>query len=236
MDGILVIDKPRGLTSHDVVEEVKRALGARKVGHLGTLDPAATGVLPLVINDATKFASMLSGDRKVYEFDLVLGRQTDTDDDEGRVIAEGEVPPDVLGRIETAKRTLVGRIMQVPPAYSAIKVGGRPLYKDARKGRPVEARPREVKIDELSVINHCIGDDGRMRVRMRMCSSAGTYVRAVCRDLGKAVGSLGHASNIRRLASGDHKIEEAIGLDAYKKLDTAERMNRIKPLTFKAIT
>lgn len=236
MDGILVIDKPKGLTSHDVVAEVKRVLHAEKVGHLGTLDPAATGVLPLVINGATKFASMLSGDHKVYEFDLVLGRQTDTDDDEGRVIAEDEVPQDVLGRIETARNRFVGRIMQVPPVYSAVKVGGRPLYKDARKGRPVEARPREVTIDELCVINHCTDGDGRLRVRMRMRSSAGTFVRALCRDLGRAVGSLGHASNIRRLESGDHRIEDAVGLDAYKKLDMTERMARIKPLTFKVIT
>jgi tRNA pseudouridine55 synthase len=236
MDGIIIIDKPKGPTSHDVVAEVKRLLGAKKVGHLGTLDPAATGVLPLVINRATKFAKMLGGDIKIYEFDLVLGRQTDTDDDEGRVVSEMEVPKDVLGRIETLKCAFTGRILQVPPAYSAVKIGGRPLYKNARKGRSVEARPRQVTIEELCVLNDHMDENGRLRVRMRMRSSSGTYVRALCRDLGKAVGSLGHASNIRRLVSGDYKIEDAVGLDAYKKLDMPERMSWIKPLTFKAMS
>lgn len=236
MEGILIIDKPAGPTSHDVVAEVKMLLGAGKVGHLGTLDPLATGVLPLVINGATKFANMLSGDSKVYEFDLVLGRQTDTDDDEGSVIAEMEVSEDALGRIETIKGSFTGNILQVPPAYSAVKVGGRPLYKNARKGRSVEVKPRQVTIDELCVLNSHRDDNGRFCVRMRMRSSSGTYVRALCRDLGKAAGSLGHAANIRRLVSGDYRIEDAVGLDAYKKLDMPERMNWIKPLTFKAMS
>jgi len=227
MDGVLIIDKPAGPTSHDVVSEVKAILSAKKVGHLGTLDPAASGVLPLVINSATKFAEKLSGQTKVYEFDLVLGAKTDTDDDQGKVVMEGEIPEDILDRIDGIKNKFTGEISQTPPAYSAVKVGGRPVYKMARKGKPVSPEPRVVHIDELEVL----GQRGTGRVRMRVRCSAGTYVRALCRDIGEAIGSFGHASDIRRLQSGPYIIEDAITLDAFKELAAPYKLKRIKPLT-----
>lgn len=205
IDGVLVIDKPAGPTSHDVVQIVRRIIGARKVGHLGTLDPAATGVLPLVINGATKRAKELAGDEKIYEFTLKLGVRTDTDDGTGRVIAQGAVPPDFIEKLEAVIPRFIGIIMQRPPAYSAIKIGGRKAYEMARLGQGVDIEPRPVQIDSLTILNSD-GSDVRMRIECR----SGTYVRSLARDLGAALGCFGHAGGIRRLRSGRYHIEDAI--------------------------
>lgn len=207
MDGILVIDKPAGPTSHDIVQQVKHLIGARKVGHLGTLDPAATGVLPLVINGATKYATDLAGDEKVYEFTLELGVTTDTDDDAGRVIARSDVPGDVIARIKAVIPRFVGEIMQRPPAYSAIKLKGQRAYKMARKGVQIDIKPRPVRIDSLAILGH-----KRHGVRMRLECRSGTYVRSLSRDLGEAIGCAAHASHIRRLRSGRYSIDQALSL------------------------
>ncbi len=236
MDGVLIIDKPAGPTSHDVVSEVKKLLGAKKVGHLGTLDPAASGVLPLVIDKATKSAVALRGDTKVYEFDLVLGAKTDTDDDCGRVISEAAVPADVQKKVEALITKFVGEIMQVPPAYSAVKIGGKPLYKIARKGRTVDVKSRNVRVHELKVLDYYNDGGKTRRVRMHLACSAGTYVRALCRDLGLELGCFGFAANIRRLQSGPYKIEEAVPLELFSELSAPERQKRIKPLTFQTIS
>jgi len=244
MDGILIIDKPAGPTSHDVVQEVKKILGAKKVGHLGTLDPAASGVLPLVINRATKFANQLSGGEKVYEFDLILGQATDTDDDQGRIIHEAKVLPDAEKKIMGVIEKFIGEILQVPPAYSAIKVGGKPMYMMARKGKPIVGKPRVVQIYALSicsnppsppfskggvggfdVIGRCI-----LRIRMHLRCSTGTYVRALCRDIGETLGCHGHAANIRRLQSGPYSIADTISLEEFKSLLPETRLEIIHPV------
>jgi len=252
MDGILVIDKPVGPTSHDVVQEVKKLLGAKKVGHLGTLDPAASGVLPLVINRATKFANRLSGGEKIYEFNLILGCATDTDDDQGKNIRHGEVPPNAREQVETLITKFIGDILQVPPAYSAVKVGGKPLYKAARKGEIRKADPRLIQIHELAICpphpsplpkgereKHLSpsplggegrGEGGRLPIRMRLRCGAGTYVRALCRDIGEAMGCFGHAANIRRLKSGMYNVEEAIDMCLFRRLEPIERISKILPL------
>jgi tRNA pseudouridine55 synthase len=214
IDGVLVIDKPAGPTSHDVVALVKRLTGARKVGHLGTLDPAASGVLPLVLNGATKLASKLAGTEKVYEFTLFLGLSTDTDDDAGKVIAEAPAPAELLGRLEALLPTFVGTIPQRPPRYSAIKVGGRRSYKVARQGGEPELELRAVAIDELEIL-----ESHWPEVRMRLACRSGTYVRSLCRDLGEALGCGGHAKAIRRLQSGPYTLEVAVGLDALRRDD-----------------
>lgn len=236
MNGILIIDKPKGPTSHDVVAEVKEILCAKKVGHLGTLDPAASGVLPLVINGATKFASGLCGTTKVYEFDMILGCATDTDDDQGMPVEERGVPEDHMVRFEAAKKMFIGEISQVPPVYSAVKIGGRRLYKSARKGAAVEAAPRRVMIDDLYLLSRGKDANGRICLRLRLRCRSGTYVRALCRDMGRAMGTAAHASNIRRLASGPYNIEDAIALEAFRALSPARRENRIKPLTIQTIS
>jgi len=208
MDGILVIDKPAGPTSHDVVSRVKRMIGARKVGHLGTLDPAATGVLPLCINAATKKADELSGGDKVYSFTLRLGAVTDTDDAEGELLEEHHVEKHHLDRLPQVVQTFVGEIDQVPPRYSARKVNGRRLYKMARKGVEVSAPPRKILIHELA-IETIEGSSVAMKIR---CGK-GTYVRALCRDIGRVLGCGGHAADIRRLQSGRFSILDAITID-----------------------
>lgn len=207
MDGILVIDKPAGPTSHDVVQAVKRAIGARKVGHLGTLDPPATGVLPLCINDATKSAAQLMGGEKIYSFHLVLGAAMDTDDDTGTVIAEHPVDATHLERLAAVAQTFVGETLQAPPQYCARKVNGRRMYKSARKGTMVTPEPRCVRIHEIVIEK--MTDDG---AQMRMRCEGGTYVRALCRDIGAALGCGGHAKGIRRLKSGQFTIDQAASL------------------------
>jgi tRNA pseudouridine55 synthase len=212
MDGVLVIDKPAGPTSHDVVQIVKRITGAKKVGHLGTLDPAATGVLPLVINGATKRADELKGVEKVYEFTLVLGASTDTDDDQGKIVKKMEVPADAVKKLEAIIPEFLGEVMQRPPAFSAIKMGGRKSYEAARKGEALEIEPRKVVINKLSILDSYLPN-----VKMRLECNSGTYVRSLCRDLGEKLGCGGHASGIRRLKSGNFSIEAAICLDSLSK-------------------
>jgi tRNA pseudouridine55 synthase len=208
MDGILIIDKPAGPTSHDVVQLVKRAIGARKVGHTGTLDPAATGVLTLCINGATKKAGELAGGEKVYEFTLVLGAQTDTDDDTGKPLHERIVEKKHREQLEIVIGKYIGSIEQVPPAYSAVKKNGVRSYKKARKGCEVSLEPRDVVIHDLAVL----GVENN-RVRMSMRCEKGTYVRALCRDVGKDLGCGGHAANIRRIKNGRFTIDDAIALE-----------------------
>lgn len=212
MDGILIIDKPAGPTSHDVVQIVKRITGARKVGHLGTLDPAATGVLPLAIDGATKFASSLSGREKTYEFTLCLGVVTDTDDNAGRVLATAPLCDDIMGRLEAALPHFIGRIMQRPPAYSAKKVEGRRAYELARRGMEVPVEPKAVIIKNLYITSICTPN-----VNMMLECETGTYVRALCRDIGEYLGCGAHAAGIRRLRSGPYIIDEAVTLDELKE-------------------
>lgn len=217
MDGILVIDKPEGPTSHDVVMEVKGLLEAEKVGHLGTLDPAASGVLPLVVNKATKLSSRFSHTYKVYEFDLILGASTDTDDEEGKIIKRGCLTDNALDMFNNVLPSFLGEIVQVPPAYSAKKVRGVPLYRIARQGEKVDVSPRKIKIYSLDILKPG-SKDGTLRVRLRMVCSKGTYVRALCRDIGKNLGFFGHAGMIRRVKSGPFDISEAVSLDKFKEM------------------
>ncbi|MFA4972074.1 MAG: tRNA pseudouridine(55) synthase TruB [bacterium] len=213
LSGVLVVDKPVGPTSHDVVSIVKRITCARRVGHLGTLDPGASGVLPLVINEATKRAGELAGDEKVYEFTLCLGRSTDTDDDRGETIEEeAAVPAGLMDELKLLIPRFVGRLMQTPPSYSAIKVSGRKAYDLKRDGIDPGLLPREVIIDSLEII----GWDWPCP-RLRMSCRKGTYVRSLCRDLGRTLGCGGHAKDIRRLRSGPYIIDTAVSLDRLKR-------------------
>lgn len=212
MNGVLVIDKPKGPTSHDVVSIVRRLTGAKRVGHLGTLDPGATGVLPLVIGDAAKRASELAGTEKVYEFVMVPGTTTDTDDDEGRVISEAPVTKEQMDRLAGIIPKFVGRIMQRPPQFSAVKVNGVRAYRHARKGFEVKLEPREVYIENLYITGSCSEN-----IKMTLECRSGTYVRSLCRDIGEELGCGAHAKDIRRLRSGRYSIDDAIPLDDLKK-------------------
>lgn len=206
MDGIVVIDKPAGLTSHDVVSEVKRILGARKAGHTGTLDPMATGVLPVCINEATKLAQFLSAEKKTYLATMLLGVQTDTQDTEGKVTQKSDrvVPEE---DIRGALNRMVGKIKQVPPAYSALKHKGKPLFKYARAGEFPEISARDVEIFSLNV-----RDISFPYVTFDISCSKGTYIRTVCSDVGKALGCGATLSGLRRLQSGFFTEDMALSL------------------------
>ncbi|HOX15731.1 MAG TPA: tRNA pseudouridine(55) synthase TruB [Smithellaceae bacterium] len=222
MDGIVVIDKPAGLTSHDVVSEVKKILGAKKAGHTGTLDPMATGVLPVCINEATKLAQFLSAEKKTYLATMLLGVQTDTQDTEGEVTQKSDrvVPEE---DVREALRSMVGHIKQVPPAYSALKHKGKPLYKYARAGEFPEISARDVEIFSLNV-----RDISFPYVTFDISCSKGTYIRTVCSDVGNALGCGATLSGLRRLQSGFFTEDMALSLEdvpvAEKKKELLAKM------------
>jgi tRNA pseudouridine55 synthase len=215
--GLLLIDKPAGITSHDAVDRVRRALGIRKVGHAGTLDPSATGLLLIGVGRATRLLRFLGDLSKDYEGTGVLGVETTTLDAEGEVVRES--PVDVT---ETALReamaTFVGRIEQVPPAYSAAKVGGEKLYRAARAGRTVEAAPRSVEVFAFDLISF---KSSRFDFRVR-CSS-GTYVRSLVADVGARLGCGAHIERLRRTAIGPFSVHEAVAPDQAEPLLPLER-------------
>ncbi len=196
MDGILLVDKPRGKTSHDVVAEARRALGERGIGHAGTLDPLATGLLVLAVGKARRLLEFMGGHEKTYEFAVELGVLTATDDAEGARVGERPVPS--RRELEEAAAKFVGEGPQKPPRYSAVRVGGRRLYEHARAGRDVEPPERRVTVHELTILSY---EPPVARFRLR--GSAGLYVRSVARDLG------GHVTELRRTASGPFRVEDA---------------------------
>ena len=204
--GVLVIDKPQGWTSHDVVAHVKRKLKAKKVGHLGTLDPLATGVLVLVIEGATKSSNLLDTGGKEYVATAKLGEETDTYDREGKVTASIDTSAVTEEAVRSGLDSFKGRIKQVPPMYSAIKSNGTPLYKLARKGVTIEREAREVEIYNLDVVRIDLPI-----VEFRALCSRGTYLRSICHDLGALLGVGAHLVELRRTASGSFSIDEAAG-------------------------
>ncbi len=204
MNGVLVADKPAGWTSHDVVARVKGRLRAAKVGHLGTLDPAVTGVLPLVINRATRFAPWIEGGVKEYQGLMTLGVETDTYDAEGTVTREagtGAISGDEIKRVFSS---FTGKIKQVPPMYSAVKSSGRPLYRLARKGLVVDRPARDVEIFAIDIL-----DIKMPCISFRVSCSRGTYIRSICHDIGKELGCGAHLGKLRRISSGLFHINEA---------------------------
>jgi tRNA pseudouridine55 synthase len=201
--GVLLIDKPAGITSHDVVDRIRAALGTRKVGHGGTLDPLATGLLLIGVGRATRLLRFLIGLPKVYEGSGLLGVETTTLDADGEVVRRTTV--DVSERsLREAFGRFIGDIEQVPPAYSAVKVGGRKLYQAARQGTPVEAAPRRVRVDAFDLLS-LISPRFDFRVRC----SAGTYVRSLVADAGRDLGCGAHLVALRRTAIGPHRVEDA---------------------------
>jgi tRNA pseudouridine55 synthase len=209
LDGILPIDKPAGLTSADVVRVVKRRLGLAKIGHLGTLDPFATGLLPLAIGEGVKVVPFLNQERKAYIGTITLGRTTDTLDAMGETTETAPVPPLTTEQLAEAAKRFCGEIEQVPPMFSALKRAGVPLYKLARKGVDLEIQPRTVRIDSLSL---SLTPDGGLAVSVR-CSK-GTYIRSLARDVARALGTVGHLSSLRRTEFGRFRISNAVPLDA----------------------
>lgn len=208
-DGILNLDKPRGPTSHDMVARVRRLTGVRRVGHAGTLDPLATGVLLICIGRATRVSEYLMAGQKVYRARARLGVTTDTYDAEGQVVAEAAVEAS-RAQVEAALSQFRGRIAQLPPMYSAVKRKGTPLYRLARQGISVEREPRQVEIFRLELTEWAPPE-----CTLEMTCSRGTYVRSLAHDLGQTLGCGAHLTGLTRLASGDFLLEEAVTLEEF---------------------
>lgn len=215
--GVLVIDKPRGITSHDAVDRARRLLHQRRIGHTGTLDPIATGILVLLLGKATRLSRFLTESEKLYEGVVRLGWATDTDDTEGAPLDEPRPISFSDDDLQRAAGRLVGRIRQLPPLYSAKKKGGEPAYARARRDQPVEREAQEVEIYSMEVER-----SGPDRLRFRTRCAAGTYARAIARDLGEMLRCGGHLEELTRLRSGEFGMEDAVDLDELESPADAE--------------
>ena len=207
MDGVLVIDKPKGPTSFDVVRQVRGLLRVKKVGHTGTLDPMATGVLPLCLGEATKVAGFITEGDKAYDAVVRLGAETDTQDAEGKVVAEAPVPALTAALLEEVLGRFRGSFDQVPPMYSAVKVGGKRLYELARAGEEVERASRHVTVYEL-----VLRDFSANQLRLSVRCSKGFFVRTLAYDIGRALGCGAHLEALRRTTSGPFTLAQALPL------------------------
>jgi len=223
-DGAILIDKPSGMTSHDVVDAIRRQFGIKKVGHCGTLDPSATGLLIIVLGRGTKLSERLMGDDKVYEGTIKFGESTDSYDADGEMTGSMPVMPMTLDQLNEEAATFIGDIMQVPPMVSAIKKGGMPLYKLARKGVEVEREPRLIHVYNFrfTEYNEPLG-------MFRVACTKGTYVRSLAHDLGQKLGCGAHLASLRRSASGKFDVADALPLDTILQMSASQFEKRVIP-------
>lgn len=217
MTGLLLVDKAAGMTSHDVVDRIRRAAGQRRVGHTGTLDPGATGLLIMCLGHATRLSEHLTGLDKQYEGEMRLGITTDSYDLDGTVTEERPVPELSLDRIQTVCNTFIGEIEQIPPMVSAVKIGGERLYKIARQGGEVERPPRRIKVYEFSALDYAAPS-----VRIRVRCSSGAYVRGLCHDAGNLLGCGAVLANLRRTKVGAFQVEDALPVDSLSTPQSVE--------------
>ncbi len=224
LDGAILIDKPAGPTSHDAVDAIRRQFGIRKVGHCGTLDPNATGLLIIVLGRGTKLSEKLMSDDKVYEGTIKLGETTNSYDADGELLASLPVPPLTLDELNAAGSEFVGDLMQTPPMVSAVKKDGVPLYKLARKGIEVPREPRLVHI-----YNFRFSAYQEPIAHFRLACTKGTYVRSIAHDLGQKLGCGGHLATLRRVTSGKFDVAQAIPLGEVLKLAPRELEKRVLP-------
>lgn len=209
LHGILVIDKPRGMTSHDVVARIRRLLGERRVGHGGTLDPAAEGVLPVAVGAATRLIQQVQESRKRYLAHIVLGAESDSADIEGRIVGTPTAVVPDREAVEAALARFVGTIIQVPPAYSAVKVGGQPLHRRARRGEDVEVPARTVTIHRIGLAAYRYPD-----LVIDVDCGSGTYIRSIARDLGRALGTGAYLHYLLRVSTGPFDLSQAWTLES----------------------
>lgn len=219
MNGLVIVDKPTGCTSHDVVQRVRRALKQKSVGHAGTLDPLATGVLVVAVGEGTKLVSHLQSDDKRYQVTIALGVETDSLDADGEATETAEVPPLDLATVAQAVQAFIGRHPQEAPKLSAIKVGGRPLHRRTRQGEDVEAPVREVELYSVTV-----DAVGPAEITLSLHCGKGFYVRSLARDLARALGTLGHVKALRRTTSGAFGLDRALYGDGLTLEAVAERL------------
>ncbi len=216
MDGIIIINKPMNCTSHDIVQQVRKLLNTKKVGHTGTLDPMATGVLPLLIGKGTLCSKYLINHDKVYQVQLTLGIKTDSADKEGSIIEEKEVPKELFEeqKIKQVLISFLGKQEQMPPMYSAIKVKGKKLYEYARKGETVEVKPRRIEIYEIKFLQK---DEVKKQITFQVHCSKGTYIRSLCENIAEKLGTIGYMSVLNRIQVGEFSIEQAITMEQIKE-------------------
>jgi tRNA pseudouridine55 synthase len=224
LDGAILIDKPSGPTSHDVVDAIRRKFAIKKVGHCGTLDPAATGLLIIVLGRGTKLSEKLMGDDKVYEGTIKFGETTDSYDADGEITGSLPVLPMTLDQLNEEAATFIGDLMQTPPMVSAIKKAGVPLYKLARKGVEVEREPRLIHI-----YNFRFTDYAEPLGTFKLACTKGTYVRSIAHDLGQKLGCGAHLATLRRSVSGKFDVADAAPLDAVLKLSASELEKKVIP-------
>ena len=211
MNGIIIINKHKGCTSHDIVYKVKKMFN-EKVGHTGTLDPMATGVLPLLIGKGTQCSKYLINHDKIYNVTLQLGEKTDTADSEGKVIETKEVKEKTLKKenIEKIFEKFKGKQEQIPPIYSAIKVNGKKLYEYARKGQEVEIKPRKIEIYNIELLNI---NEKQKQIEFQVSCSKGTYIRSLCEDIAQRLGTVGYMLELKRIQVGNFNIKEAVTIE-----------------------
>jgi tRNA pseudouridine55 synthase len=227
MDGLIVVDKPAGLTSHDVVARVRLVLKTKRVGHTGTLDPFATGVMVILVGQATRLAQFLDKDEKEYEAVIQFGSETDTGDRTGQTTADGGLPiEDLESRVVSVDWNEIfskfrGEMMQTPPMYSAKKIGGKKLYELARKGQEVERKAVLVNVHKLELLAPDKLRDSRSAITIKVRCSAGTYIRTLAEDIGRAVGLGAHLSELRRTRAGKFNISQALTMDVLASMSDA---------------
>jgi tRNA pseudouridine55 synthase len=225
IEGVLLVDKPQGLTSHDVVYRLRRKLQMKKIGHAGTLDPMATGLLVMLIGKATRISQYLMSVDKVYEGEATLGVVTDSQDAEGEVMETRPVPALTEAQVREVMKTFLGDQYQTPPMHSAIKIGGVPLYKMARKGEEVEREPRFIRVAAFNLLSFALP-----KLTFDLHCTKGTYVRTIAHDLGQKLGCGAHLSALRRTGSGSFKIGQCLPLDEIEKLTLPEIEKRLIPV------
>lgn len=215
MNGIIIINKPKGCTSHDIVYKIKKMFN-EKVGHTGTLDPMAEGVLPILIGKGTLVSKYLINHDKKYIVKLQLGIKTDTADSEGKIVEESEVNNELLNKedIEKLLKNFIGKQEQIPPIYSAIKVNGKKLYEYARKGQEVDLKPRQIEIYDIKLIRYSVEEK---QIEFEVFCGKGTYIRSLCEDIAKKFGTVGYMKSLKRIQVGNFKIGDSITIDEIEK-------------------
>lgn len=224
MDGLILINKQKGFTSHDVVNVIRKKLNTKKVGHTGTLDPNATGVLPILVGKATKISKYLIEHDKTYIATIKLGEKTDTGDSEGQVIEEKLVPTDLKEEdINNTLQSFLGKQKQVPPMYSAIKINGKKLYEYAREGKEVKLEAREVEIYKIQLLEY-----KNSKIKFEVECSKGTYIRTLCEDIAKKLGTVGYMEELQRIKVNNFKIEDSVLLDDIALENVEENLIKIE--------
>ena len=218
MEGIIIINKPANYTSHDIVAKVRKALNIKKVGHTGTLDPLATGVLPILLGNGTKLSQYLINHDKEYIATIKLGVKTDTGDIEGNIIEEKKVEEYSNEQVNNVLNMFIGKQKQLPPMYSAIKVKGKKLYEYALKGEKVELEPRDIEIYNIELI-----ENNNKEIKIKVNCSKGTYIRVLCEDIAKKLGTIGTMKELKRTKVGDFYLENAIELEDLENLELVKQ-------------